>query len=78
MISKSIYELCADSYICVLASMSMVICDTEKKLQMILDTIDNTPSLKTAVVLQPISNELRVLAKEKGIDVSTYDEMIVS
>jgi len=66
----------ACSYIINQTSMSMVICDTEKKLQMILDTIDNTPSLKTAVVLQPISNELRVLAKEKGIDVSTYDEMI--
>ena len=58
--------------------MSMVICDTEKKLQLMLDSMDETPSLKTAVVIQNLSDEIRSAAKDKGLDVCTFDEMVVS
>ncbi|ESO84094.1 hypothetical protein LOTGIDRAFT_211037 [Lottia gigantea] len=65
----------ACKYIINLTEMETVICDTAKKVQSLLDQIDQLPSLKRIILMEEISNNNLDLAKSRDIGLYTYQDV---
>ena len=59
------------------AEVSLVICDTCKKVQAILDRIEETKNLKTIVVIEKLSVELKSKAEQLGVSLITFTQLEV-
>ena len=59
------------------ASMSVVVCDSAKKAESMLEQVAKTPSLKCIVMMEPVSAELTSHAKDAGVDLLSYKETMV-
>lgn len=57
------------------AEITLVICDTCKKVQAILDRIEETKDLKTIVVIEKIPVELKSKAEQLGISLISFDQL---
>ena len=58
--------------------MQLVVCDTEKRAEALLQQKHATPSLTTIVVVQPISDQLKANAEDSGVALVSFDDVIVS
>ena len=60
--------------------MSKILCDTKDRIKILLKKAEDSPCLKEIIAMLPdeIDDELRNMAKEKGIEIVTFDEVQVS
>ncbi|GIX88374.1 long-chain-fatty-acid--CoA ligase 1 [Caerostris extrusa] len=65
----------ACSYIINQAKIKLVVCDDENKLKNILSEAPNTPQLKQVIVMNKVSDTLRVKAKTLGIKLISFSEV---
>lgn len=60
------------------ANISLVICDTCKKVQEMFDKYEETPNLKTIVVMEELSLDLQTKAQQLGIKLLSFSDLEVS
>ncbi|XP_013381851.1 long-chain-fatty-acid--CoA ligase 5 isoform X2 [Lingula anatina] len=65
----------ACSYILKQAEISMVICDTNTKVNSLLSRIGETPGVKTIVVMEEVTGENNNNAMQKGVELITFKEV---
>ena len=58
--------------------MSVVVCDTSAKVQLLLDQADKMDSLKTIVVMDKMSEKNIADAKTRGIKLVSFQTVMVS
>ncbi|PIO74506.1 putative long-chain-fatty-acid CoA ligase 5 [Teladorsagia circumcincta] len=55
--------------------MQLVVCDAVSKAIGLIKQNSNCPHLKTVVVMEPLTEELRTIASENGVHVLTFDDL---
>lgn len=60
------------------AEMKIVVCDTEEKVKLLLKQKDQTPLLKHIIVVKEVSEEVKQAAKNKGVELSYFKDIVVS
>ncbi|XP_076074445.1 long-chain-fatty-acid--CoA ligase 1-like isoform X4 [Mytilus galloprovincialis] len=65
----------ACTYIVNQANISLVICDTCKKVQSMFDKYEETPNLKTIVMMEELSLDLQTKAQQLGIKLLSFSDL---
>jgi glutaredoxin len=59
------------------AEISLVVCDTCKKVQAIFDRYEETPNLKTIVLIEKMTVELQNKAQQLGVKLISFTQLEV-
>ena len=62
---------------CVIAEMTVVVCDKAAKAQLLLDKASNLKSLKRLIIMDEISDKNRETAAKQGIKLIPFRDVVV-